>query len=109
MRHGAGKGRTREDHLDIAAQLLAALARARQIRELGELVGADALSRTDRRYLDLDEAFARELVDQRQDDNRSFDDTLDRVWQVLLHLPRRELSMLPSALLDAHPDETGQL
>ena len=53
MRHGAGPGRTREDHLDLAAQLLAGLARAREVRELVELVGAGALSATDRSYLDL--------------------------------------------------------
>ena len=35
MRHGAGPGRTREDHLDIAAQLLAGLARARAGRRAG--------------------------------------------------------------------------
>lgn len=39
MRKGAGPGRTRPDHLDVAAQLLAALARARQIREPADLVG----------------------------------------------------------------------
>ena len=44
MRHGAGPGRTRADHLDVAAQLLAALARARQVRELADLVGEAALS-----------------------------------------------------------------
>ena len=39
MRKGAGPGRTRADHLDVAAQLLSALARARQVKELAELVG----------------------------------------------------------------------
>ena len=53
MRGGAGAGRTREDHLDVAAQLLAALARARQVRELAEIVGAAALSATDRLYVDV--------------------------------------------------------
>ena len=43
MRRGAGKNRTREDHLDLAAQLIAALSRARQVRELVELVGSAAL------------------------------------------------------------------
>ena len=78
MRHGAGPGRTRADHLDVAAQLLAALARARQVRELAELVGAGALSATDRGYLAFEEAFERELVSQRPDERRSLDETLDR-------------------------------
>jgi len=44
MRSGAGRGRTREDHLDVAAQVIAAMARARQAAELAELVGAAALT-----------------------------------------------------------------
>ena len=99
MRHGAGPGRTRDDHLDVAAQLLAALTRARQIRELSELVGATALTDTDRSYLELDHAFREEFAPQRPDERRSLDDTMDRAWRVLLRLPRRELGMIPAALL----------
>jgi V/A-type H+-transporting ATPase subunit B len=101
MRHGAGPGRTRADHLDVAAQLLAALARARAVRELAELVGASALSATDQRYLTFAEQFEYRLIDQRPDESRSLDETLDRAWRVLSVLPRRELTMLPAALLDA--------
>ncbi|MBN0042777.1 V-type ATP synthase subunit B [Streptomyces actuosus] len=102
MRKGAGPGRTRADHLDVAAQLLSALARARQVRELADLVGLAALSATDRRYLDLDEAFGSRLVDQRRDESRTLEETLERAWQVLLTLPRSQLTMLPAGLLDAH-------
>ncbi|MBE1494016.1 V/A-type H+-transporting ATPase subunit B [Amycolatopsis lexingtonensis] len=102
MRNGAGPGRTRADHLPLAGQLLAALARARQVRELADLIGAGALSDTDRRYLDCDEAFGTELVDQGAEEKRDLGDTLDRAWRVLLRLPRRELVMLPAALLAAH-------
>lgn len=87
MRKGAGPGRTRDDHLDVAAQLLAALARARQVRELTDLVGQAALSPTDRRYLEFDRAFLHRFVDQRPDELRTLDQTLDRAWQVLLTLP----------------------
>ncbi|MGW1679659.1 V-type ATP synthase subunit B [Saccharopolyspora sp. NPDC002376] len=102
MRAGAGPNRTRADHLPVAAQLVAALARARQVRELSDLIGATALSRTDRAYLEFEEAFRRDLVAQRPDESRNFDDTLDRAWQVLLHLPDRELTMLPGDLVDLH-------
>jgi V/A-type H+-transporting ATPase subunit B len=102
MGHGAGPGRTRADHLDVAAQLLAALSRARQVGTLAELVGAAALSEVDRHYLDLEEAFERDLVAQHPTQHRDLDETLDRVWRVLRRLPRGELGMLPAALLDAH-------
>ena len=78
MRSGAGPGRTREDHLDVAAQLLAALARARQVGELAEIVGAAALNATDQRYLDFATALERRLVDQQRTETRTLADTLDR-------------------------------
>jgi V/A-type H+/Na+-transporting ATPase subunit B len=100
MRRGTGAGLTRADHPDIAAQLLSALARARQVQELAELVGAEGLSPTDRAYVDLGRAFHTELVDQARHEVRAIEDTLERVWRVLLRLPRSELAMLPAALLD---------
>jgi V/A-type H+-transporting ATPase subunit B len=100
MRKGAGPGRTRADHLDLANQTLASLALARQIRELADLVGDEALSTTDRSYLAFDEAVRRRLLDQRGDETRPLEATLDRAWEALRVLPRRELTMLPEALLD---------
>jgi V/A-type H+-transporting ATPase subunit B len=102
MRHGAGPGLTRADHLDVAAQGLAALSRARQARELSELVGSGALSGTDRQYLSFEDELERRLLDQSPRERRGLDDTLDRLWQALSTLPRRELTMLSATLLDAH-------
>jgi len=102
MRHGAGPGRTRDDHLDEAAQILAALARARRARELAELAGELALSPADRRYLEFEQAFEHVLVDQGRAENRGLDQTLDRGWRALRLLPRQELVMLSTAELDAH-------
>jgi V/A-type H+-transporting ATPase subunit B len=102
MRKGAGAGRTRADHLDLASQLLAALARARQARELADLVGMETLSGTDQLYLGYETAFERRLLGQGPAENRTLDHTLDLAWEVLGELPRRELTMLPLALIEAH-------
>jgi V/A-type H+-transporting ATPase subunit B len=102
MRSGAGPGRTREDHLDIAAQVLAALARAREVGELAEIVGESALNATDRLYLHFGVEVEQRLVGQHQGESRPMEQTLDRCWDVAAILPDRELTMLPSRLLDAH-------
>jgi V/A-type H+/Na+-transporting ATPase subunit B len=108
MRHGAGPGRTRDDHLDVVAQTLAALARARQVRGLAELIGRSALSETDQRYLAFDEALTAEFVRQRRDEIRSIDETLDRAWRALATLPRRELTMISPSAVAAHlPAQPG--
>jgi V/A-type H+-transporting ATPase subunit B len=104
MRHGAGAGRTRPDHLDLAAQVLAALSRSRQVRELAELLGAAALSETDQQYLDFEGAVEEGLLDQGTTESRSLDDTLDRAWQAVGRLPRRELSALDPLMVAAHLD-----
>ncbi|HTR92297.1 MAG TPA: V-type ATP synthase subunit B [Trebonia sp.] len=102
MRHGAGQGLTRADHLDVAAQTLAALAAARRAAELAELVGSAALSAADRRYQDFDAAFASQVISQQRTENRALADTLGRAWRALSVLPRRELTMVPATTLDAY-------
>ncbi len=102
MRLGAGPGRTRDDHLEIAAQLYALVARARQVADLADVVGADALGPSERRFLDFAEAFRRDFLLQGKAEAHSLDDTLERAWRVASTLPRRELSMVSRAALDAH-------
>jgi V/A-type H+-transporting ATPase subunit B len=102
MRRGAGPGRTRDDHLPLAAQLVALLARAREVRELTELLGEAALSQTDRAYLRFADVFHQQFVHQARHESRSLDDTMARAWAVTSLIPRRELSMLSVDLLDAH-------
>jgi V/A-type H+-transporting ATPase subunit B len=102
MRSGAGPGRTREDHLGVAAQVLAAMARARQAAELGELVGVSALSETDRAYLRCRDLVERNLFDQGDTELRTLEDSLARAWSALAVLPRQELTMLPLAMLETY-------
>jgi V/A-type H+-transporting ATPase subunit B len=111
MRRGAGPGRTRDDHLRIAAQLLSFVALARRAEELSALIGNDALSMTERRYLDLAREFESQFVDQGPHQARSLDETLDRAWRVATILPRRELTMVtPEQIVEygqAADDGTG--
>ena len=105
MRNGAGEGRTRADHLPVSAQAFAALARAREVRELEEMVGSEALSETDKSYLRFATALEQTFLNQRRDERRELDATLDGIWSALSRLPRRELSMLPADMVDEHIDK----
>jgi V/A-type H+-transporting ATPase subunit B len=100
MRLGAGPGRTRDDHLAVAAQLYATLAQARRAADLAEIVGEDALSAAERRYLDFANAFNSRFLSQGRGELRDIDETLARAWGVLSLLPRRELAMIPADELD---------
>lgn len=101
MRLGAGPGRTRDDHLEIAAQLIALLARARRAADLAEVVGQEALSEAERRYLAFARAYERDFLAQGRDEARSLEETLDRAWRAASIIPRRELAMVSEAALAA--------
>ena len=100
MRRGVGRGRTRSDHMPVAAQLDATVARARATRDLSELVGPDALTTTDRRYLTFLDTFEQTFVTQRADQSLSLDEAFARAWRALSVLPRRELTMIAADTLD---------
>ncbi|MCH0539681.1 V-type ATP synthase subunit B [Streptomyces sp. MUM 203J] len=102
MRRGAGPGRTRVDHPDVAAQLVSALARAREVKDLADLVGRAALEKGDLRYLDFEDACLHRFMDQGTGESRTLDEALSRAWQTLRVLSRDQLSMLPARLLDDH-------
>ena len=107
MRRGVGADRTRADHAAIAAQTYASLAQARHVRELSELLGEAALSAADSAYLTFADAFEQQVMSQPAGQARAIDDTLDRCWRAISVLPRRELTMLGRADLDAHYRSTG--
>jgi V/A-type H+/Na+-transporting ATPase subunit B len=102
MRLGAGPGRTRDDHLELAVQIYALAAQARRARELAEVLGEDALSDAEHRRLDFAEAMNAEFIGQERGEGRTLEDTLERGWRVVSRLSRAELTMLSDASLDAH-------
>lgn len=102
MRRGAGPGRTRDDHLHISAQTLSSLATARKAQELATLIGLDALSITEQRYLEFARRFETDFLTQGAHEARTLDDTLDRLWQIAATLPTRELTMVSRDEIDAH-------
>jgi V/A-type H+/Na+-transporting ATPase subunit B len=108
MRLGTGEGKTRTDHPELAAQLYALVAQARQIADLAEVVGEDALSDRERRYLGFADAFETDFVHQGKEELRPLEKTLDLGWNVASRLPRQELTMISEDALsryyEARPD-----
>ena len=64
MNNGIGKGKTREDHRGVADQLYGAYARAQEAKSLSSIVGAEALSESDKQYLKFGERFEKEFITQ---------------------------------------------
>jgi len=92
MSDGIGADRTRQDHQNIANQLYAAYARARQVQRLASIIGEEDLSGTDKLYLRFAREFEHRFLKQKMDENRTISQTLDLAWELVMLLPEQELS-----------------
>ena len=102
MDDGIGEGLTRADHADVSDQMYAAYAEGEDLRDLVNIVGREALSERDNKYLDFADEFEREFVDQGFDTNRDIDQTLDIGWDLLSKLPKEELNRIDEELIADH-------
>lgn len=94
MNQGIGSGRTREDHRNLADQLYATYAQGKDARSLAAIVGEEALSETDRKFLKIANDFERKFVNQGTDENRSIEQTLSIGWELLSELPESEMKRI---------------
>ncbi len=94
MNQGIGKGRTREDHRGLADQLYASYAQGKDSRALAAIVGEEALSETDRKFLRIASRFEREFVAQGLEEDRSIEQTLDIGWEVIDELSDSEMKRI---------------
>ncbi len=104
MKDGIGEGYTRADHSDCANQLFAAYAKVQEARSLASVIGEDELSALDKSYLKFGKMFEKYFINQRFDENRSIDETLDLGWALLSILPRSALDRVDDKLLDVKYD-----
>ncbi|MBI2971722.1 MAG: V-type ATP synthase subunit B [Candidatus Aenigmarchaeota archaeon] len=96
MNQGIGKGKTREDHKQVSDQLYAGYADGRDLRSLASIVGEEALSMRDRKFLAFAEQFELRFVNQGLHEDRSIEQTLDLAWELLAALPEEELTRISS-------------
>jgi V/A-type H+-transporting ATPase subunit B len=108
MDDGIGEGLTRADHADVSDQMYAAYAEGEDLRDLVNIVGREALSERDNKYLDFAERFEDEFVDQGFTTERSIDETLDIGWDLLSMLPKEELNRIDEELIEQYYREDGE-
>ncbi len=107
MNLGIGEGKTREDHRAVANQMYAAYAQGRDLRRLVAIVGEEALSDTDRRYLHFADAFEKHIIGQ-GDTGRTIEETLSISWEIMSELPMAELKRVRDFIDKYHPTAGGQ-
>jgi V/A-type H+/Na+-transporting ATPase subunit B len=93
MNLGIGPGKTREDHRGVADQLYASYAYGRDLRRLVAIVGEEALTELDKKYLKFADLFEKQFITQ-GDDDRSIETTLAIAWDLFAILPEDELKRI---------------
>lgn len=99
MGSGIGKGKTREDHEDVADQLYDAYSKGVRARDLAKIVGEIGLSDRERSYLRFADAFEKTFINQGEYENRSIEETLDIAWKVLSTLSESELVRISEQII----------
>ncbi len=104
MDRGIGEGRTRADHAGVSNQLYAAYAEGCDLRDLVAIVGEDALSDRDRKFLAFADGFEQKFVTQANHEDRSIEQTLTIAWDLLSILPQAELKKIDEKYINKyHP------
>src|SRR5438132_394049 len=109
MDAGIGKGRTREDHKQVADQLYAAYAEGKDVRGLVAIVGKEALSDRDRKMLEFADRFEQEFIRQGAEEDRTIEQTLEIGWALLASLDEAWLTKIDRKTLESyHPAHRGK-
>ncbi|QQK07363.1 V-type ATP synthase subunit B [Miniphocaeibacter halophilus] len=98
MKDGIGEGFTRDDHQSIANQLFASYSKVQEVRDLAQIIGADDLSESDKKYLEFGNEFENKFIKQDLYDNRSIFDTLNLAWDLIRILPKEDLDRIDPEL-----------
>jgi len=102
MDRGIGEGRTRADHAGVSNQLYAAYAEGVDLRDLVAIVGEDALSERDKKYLKFAQEFEENFVTQDRNENRTIEKTLEIGWNLLSILPESELKKIDEKYIERY-------
>ena len=110
MNLGIGPGKTREDHRGVADQLYASYAYGRDLRRLVAIVGEEALTEMDKKYLKFADEIEKSFISQ-GDEERSIEKTLSIAWDLFAILPEVELKRIKREYIKkyhpAHKEKEG--
>ncbi len=94
MSLGIGGDKTRDDHSGVSSQLYASYAEGRDLRNLVAVVGEEALTERDKKFLHFADNFEKRFVAQGKYENRTIEQSLDLGWELLAGIPETELKRI---------------
>jgi len=104
MKSGIGKGMTRADHPNVSDQLYANYAIGQDTRAMKAVVGEEALSDDEHKYLEFTDKFEEQFVAQGPYQNRDIFESLNVAWRLLRIFPKELLKKIPVKVRDQYWD-----
>lgn len=102
MKDGIGEGYTREDHPDVANQVFSAYTHVQEVRALAQVIGEEDISDLDKKYLEFGRQFEGKLLNQSFEVNRSIEETLNIMWEILTNIPKGELTRIKPEFIEKY-------
>jgi V-type H+-transporting ATPase subunit B len=93
---------TRDDHWDVCNQLYANYAMGKDVMAMKAVVGEEALSPDDLKYLNFTNRFERKFLQQGPYQSRDIHESLDLAWDLLRLFPKEQLKKIPAKLRDLY-------
>merc|ERR1712113_1060627 len=109
MKSGIGKGMTRADHPNVSDQLYANYAIGQDTRAMKAVVGEEALSEDEHKYLEFTDKFESKFLAQGPYENRDIFISLDIAWTLLRIFPQELLKKIPQKVKDVYYDREKEI
>jgi len=94
MKSAIGTGMTRQDHGAVSNQMYANYAMGKETQSLKAVVGMEALSTEEKRFLKFEEDFEKTFLKQDAYDNRDVFSSLNKCWELLEQFPLEDLKQI---------------
>merc|ERR1711998_18430 len=108
MKSGIGKGMTRRDPPNVSDQLYANYAIGQDTRAMKAVVGEEALSEDEHKYLEFTDKLEETFIAQGPYQNRDIFESLDIAWRLLRIFPKELLKKIPAKIKDQYWDWKDQ-
>ncbi len=102
MNNGIGEGRTRADHSGVKDQLYSSYANGKDLRNLTEIVGEEALSENDKKYLKFADNFEEKFINQGYYEDRSIETSLSLGWDLFTLLDKNEMKRVKDQFIQKY-------
>jgi V/A-type H+-transporting ATPase subunit B len=101
MRFGVGKGKTREDHFELANQIYSSYSKGIMLEEMSKVIGSTSMTEKERKFIEFKKKVDSEFINQSYEERRDIEKTLDIGWECISILPEEELVLISKEILNS--------